>query len=89
MLFSLVPFISFNDAECLDFFFFWRRSKLVIIIKHFCVPLYLNQNRGSMWYCCIWPNATVESILKDCFYANQYASGPKKGWREVTERVKF
>lgn len=62
-----------------------KRSKLVIIIKHFCVPLYLNQNRGSMWYCCIWPNATIESILKDCFSANQYASGPKKEWREVTE----
>ena len=42
MLFSLVPFISFNVAECLGFF--WRRSKLVIIIKHFCVPLYLNHN---------------------------------------------
>ena len=42
MLFSLVPFISFNAAEYLGIF--WRRSKLVIIMKHFCVPLYLNQN---------------------------------------------
>ena len=77
MLFSLVPFISFNAAEYLGIF--WRRSKLVIIMKHFCVPLYLNQNGGGgMWYCWIWPNATIESILKGCFYANQYASGPKK-----------
>ena len=34
--------------------------------------------RRGIWYCWIWPNATIESILKDCFYANQYASGPKK-----------
>ena len=42
MLFSLVPFISFNVAECLGVF--WRRSKLVIMIKHFWGAVFVQLN---------------------------------------------
>ena len=98
---SLIPLVIYYRSLCYSPWFllfplmlqnvwgFWRRSKLVIIIKHFCVPLYLNQKRGSMWYCWIWPNATIENILKDCFYANQYVSGPRKGWKSVRARRSF